>query len=316
MPEVVQSTPQTQLPLMPATPSVTVSAPKLVKRFELPPEPLEPEVKAAPEAPAKPAESAPEAPQNNGEQAPPATPEGEAETAPEKVEPEVTPEQAAKREGRRFERRLDKAYRKAAEAQARADLLEKQLNEARQQVQPKDSDGAPTLEQFDYDPEKYALAVADHKLKQSEKQREAKQRDEKTKQENQRLVSSWEEKADKGLEKYDDWNDIVGDLTPGTPITDAIMDAENGHDIAHYLGKNPKEAERISKLPWRSQIREIGKLETKLAATPEKPKAPSKAPAPITPVSGAANVATDVPSENDDMKAWIRKRQKQVHGNR
>lgn len=306
MPEVAQSTPtpQGQLPLMPAAPVATAPAQKPVRRFEIPDE-----VPVAESAPAAP--TAPEAPQNTGEQAPPATPEGE---APEKAEPEVTPEQAAKREGRRFERRLDKAYRKAAEAQARAEFLEKQLNEARQQSQPKAAEGAPTLEQFEFDPEKYAQAVADHKIKQAEKDREARQRDETTKQERQKLVSSWEEKADKGLEKYDDWTDIVGELAPGTPITDAIMDADNGHDIAHYLGKNPKEAERISKLPWRSQIREIGKLESKLAAVPEKPKAPSKAPAPITPVSGAATVANDVPSDNDDMKSWIRKRQKQVHG--
>ena len=176
MPEVAQSTPQAQLPLIPAAPVATAPAPKPVRRFEIPDEAVVAE--SAPAAPTAPVE-----PQNTGEQATPATPEGE---APEKAEPEVTPEQAAKREGRRFERRLDKAYRKAAEAQARADLLEKQLSEVRQQSQPKVAEGAPTLEQFDYDPEKYAQAVADHKFKQAEKERESKQREETTKQERQR----------------------------------------------------------------------------------------------------------------------------------
>ena len=45
------------------------------------------------------------------------------------------------------------------------------------------------------------------------------------------------------------------------------MEAENGDDIAHYLGKNPKEAHRIAQLHPRSQIREIGKLE-RVTTTP------------------------------------------------
>ena len=302
MPEVTPSTPPTQLPLMPPVPTATAPAPKPVKRFELPPEPA-----AAPVAPA--AESAPQAPQNTGEQATPAVPEGE---APESKEA-VTPEQAAKREGRRFERRLDKAYRKAAEAQARADLLQKQLDESRQSAQPKE-EGKPTLEQFDFDPDKFAQAVAKFELSKADKERAAKQRDETIKQTQERLASSWEEKAEKGADKYDDWTDIVGEIQPGTAMTDAIMDAENGDDVAYYLGKNPKEAERIAKLPWFSQIREIGKIEAKLLSQPEKPKTPSKAPAPITPVSTAAPALPDTPSENDDMKSWMRKRQKQVHG--
>ena len=95
-----------------------------------------------------------------------------------------------------------------------------------------------------------------------------------------------------------------------------MMEADNADDIAYHLGSHPKEAQRIAALSPLSQIREIGKLEAKLLAEPAKPKAPSKAPAPITPLTGVAQVATEVPSEQDDMATWIKKRQKQVYGKR
>jgi hypothetical protein len=289
MPEAAVSTPQAELPLAP-------------KRFELPPEP-----KAAPVETLAPAESVKPA-QDTGDQATPPSTEGD--TPKEEV---VTPEQAAKREGRRFERKLDKAYRQRAEAQARAEVLEKELAALRQ---PKAPEGEPKLEQFDYDPEKYAAAKAEYAKTQAAKDFEARQKAEAGKQSQQKLLSAWEEKVERGADKYDDFNEIVGDLRPVNALVEAIMDAENGEDVAYHLGKNPKEAKRIAELPLVSQIREIGKLEAKLLSKPEKPQAPSKAPAPITPLTGAASVPSDQPSEQDDMATWMRKRQKQVHGKR
>ena len=284
MPEVIA--PQSELPLPP---------PAAPKRFELP------EETPAPAESVKPA-------QDTGDQATP--PKTEGDTPKEEV---VTPEQAAKREGRRFERRLDKAYRQRAEAQARAELLEKELAALKQ---PKAPEGEPKLEQFDYDPEKYAAAKAEYAKSQAGKDFEAKQRADAGKQSQQKLISAWEEKVERGADKYDDFNDVVGDLQPNNPLIQAIMDAENGEDIAYHLGKNPKEAKRIAELSPVSQVREIGKLEAKLLSTPEKPKAPSKAPAPITPLTGAASVASNEPSDEDDTATWMRKRNKQVHGKR
>jgi hypothetical protein len=241
--------------------------------------------------------------QNTGEEATPATPEAKPE--------EVTPEQAAKREGRRFERRLDKAYRQRAEALARAELLEKQLAEV---TKPKPAEGEPKLEQFDYDPEKYAAAKAEFAAKQASEKLKAEQREQASKAEQSRLSAEWEEKAERALDKYEDFAEKVGNLSPDNPVVAAIMEAENGEEIAYHLATHPKEARRIGELPLRSQLREIGKLEVKLAQKPVEPKTPSKAPAPITPLTGQAPVVTDVPSEKDDIKAWITKRNKQLRG--
>ena len=236
-----------------------------------------------------------------------------AEAGDEAKEEQDTPEKAEKRTSRRFERRIDKLHKRAAEAQARAELLERQLNELKT---PKAApvQGEPTLEQFDFDPEKYASAKADFAAARKEQQLIEAQQAQYLEAEKKRIAQMWEDKIEAAEEKYADFNQVVaGNLEPGKhPVVDSIMEAENGPDIAYYLLKNPAEMQRINGLSIRSQVREIGRLEAKLLAEPVKPKTPSRAPAPITPLSGTAVVATDQPSENDDMKTWLAKRYKQL----
>jgi hypothetical protein len=294
------ASPQQQLVLEPATKEVIAATPA-PKRFVIPDGAIEDVKQPAASAPAAPAAPA----QNKGAEAPPAEPEAK----PEKEE--VTPEVEAKREGRRFERRLDKAYRARAEAEARAKFLEEQLSKVQQ---PKPLEGEPKLEQFDYDPEKYAAAKAEHAKSQAAKEFETKQRDTAAKAEQTRLAADWAEKVEKALDKYEDFEEKVGTLDPANPIAASLMEAENGEEIAYHLATHPKEARRIAELPLRSQIREIGKLEAKLAQKPVEPKAPSKAPAPIAPLTGTAPTVTNEPTETDDIRDWIRKRNKQVHG--
>lgn len=278
--------------------------PKQPQKFVIPDEPVvTTQGKPVVEVPA--AETA-----NTEESAPPAEPEA-------KPEKELTPEQLAAKRERRAQNKLEKAFRLRAEALAKAEFLEKELTELKsRQAKPEASSGEPTLAQFDYDPEKYAQAKAEFAKTQAAKELEAKQRTESQQQARKKLVSEWEIKAERGADKYDDWQEVVGELQPTAPFVAAFMEAENGDDIAHYLGKHPKEAQRIAGLSPVSQIREIGKLEAKLLSKPEAPKAPSKAPAPISPVAGTAAANTTEPSEQDDIGQWIKKRQKQVHGKR
>ncbi len=91
---------------------------------------------------------------------------------------------------------------------------------------------------------------------------------------------------------------MVGKMAPTDPLTQSIMEADA--DVAYFLGKHPKELAKITELP----------------ATPEKPKAPSKAPEPIKPLSGAGAANTSPLSEDKDTATWIKNRQKQVHGRR
>jgi hypothetical protein len=68
-------------------------------------------------------------------------------------------------------------------------------------------------------------------------------------------------------------------------MAQTIQASEIGPDVAYFLGSNPKEADRISRLAPLLQAREIGKLEAKIASDPPVKKV-SSAPAPITPIRG------------------------------
>lgn len=248
--------------------------------------------------------------QDTGDQATPDEPVVE-KPEPAKTE-EPTPEQAAKRESRRFERRLDKAYRKAADAEARAKLAEERFAELNK---PSALEGAPKIENYDYDPDKFTEAMTKYATEQAGKKVEADQSRNAQERIIASLQSAWESKVERAEDKYDDFLQVVGELKPDNAFTAAIMDAENGEEIAYHLAKNEKEFNRIANLHPLAQAREIGKLEAKLQMQPVKPKVPSKAPAPIVPLAGdGATPGSDTPSDNDDMATWMKKRQKQVHG--
>jgi len=256
-----------------------------IPRFTLPAE-FQPKPEPVAEAPKPQAEAvAPDAPKP-AEEAPAAT------EAEEKPAEETTEKDPAKATTRRFERRMDRAVRARAEAQAKADALERELTELKAKAAPpKTDDSAPRMEDFS-DVQEYAKAFAAHETKKAIAEREANEKQTKTEQARQRLHANWESQVTKATEKYDDFDEVVGDLKPTTPWAIAIMQEENGADIAHYLGRHEKEAERIIALDPYSQAREIGKPSVKLAQAPAAPKVPSRAPAPIEPVKATA-VQTD-----------------------
>lgn len=98
-------------------------------------------------------------------------------------------------------------------------------------------------------------------------------------------TSQW---AQKGVEKFPDFMETIASHANTIPpvMAQAVTEAENSHEIAYFLGKNPKEYSRIAALSPVKQAIEIGKIDTKIAQTPI--KTTSKAPAPIAPVKGGA----------------------------
>jgi hypothetical protein len=67
-------------------------------------------------------------------------------------------------------------------------------------------------------------------------------------------------------------------------MAQAIQSSDIGPEVIYYLGSNPKEAGRISRLPPILQAKEIGKIEANLASNPPVKKT-STAPAPLAPVT-------------------------------
>jgi hypothetical protein len=71
-------------------------------------------------------------------------------------------------------------------------------------------------------------------------------------------------------------------------MAETIQSSDVGPELAYYLGSNPKEADRISRMTPFSQAKEIGKIEAKLADNPPV-KRTTSAPAPISPVTARSS---------------------------
>ena len=134
------------------------------------------------------------------------------------------------------------------------------------------------------------------------------------------VLDSYHEREEEARGKYDDFEQVA--YNPKLPITDAmaqtIQSSDVGPDMAYYLGSNPKEAERISRLSPLSQAKELGKIEAKLSDNPPVKKT-SNAPAPIAPItarsSGSPSLDTTDPRSIKSLSTseWIEaERQRQT----
>ena len=131
----------------------------------------------------------------------------------------------------------------------------------------------------------YTEALAARKAEELLRQREM--------QKQQReILDAYSEREEEARSKYEDFEQVA--YNPSLPITtvmaQTIQASDIGPEMAYYLGTNPKEADRISKLPPFLQAKEIGKIEAKLAADPPVKKSTS-APAPISPVTAKSSGA-------------------------
>ena len=162
----------------------------------------------------------------------------------------------------------------------------------------------PPPEQFE-SVEAYAEALATRKAEEMLNRREA----DKLQSE---MLEAFHDREEKAREKYDDFEQVA--YNPNLRITEVmaqtIKASDAGPDVAYYLGTNPKEADRISRLIPFLQVKELGKLEAKLADNPPV-KRTSTAPAPIAPVtartSGSAAFDTTDPRSIKSMSTseWI-----------
>ena len=106
------------------------------------------------------------------------------------------------------------------------------------------------------------------------------------------VLESYHEKEEEARGKYDDFEQVAYNpkLTITNVMAETIQSSDVGPEIAYYLGSNPKDADRISRMAPLAQAKEIGKIEAKLALDPPVRKTTS-APAPISPVTARASGA-------------------------
>jgi hypothetical protein len=221
------------------------------------------------------------------------------ENAPEVAETQNTEQPAAKTF---TQEELDAAIGKRLAREQRKWEREQQQRTAETQIVKAPS--AATADQFE-SPEAYAEALAYQKAEELIAKREA------AKQQSA-VLESYQEREEAARDKYDDFEQVA--YNPKLPITnvmaETIQSSDIGPELAYYLGSNPKDAERISRMSALAQAKEIGKIEAKLAAEPPV-KRTTSAPAPISPVtarsSGAPAYDTTDPRSTKTMtdSQWI-----------
>ena len=146
-------------------------------------------------------------------------------------------------------------------------------------VAPKEMPSIDNFESTDAYAEALALRKAEELVAQRDRQKEQAE-----------VVEAYSEREEKARDKYDDFEDVV--YNPKLRITDVMAEtiqySDLGPDLAYWLGSNPKEAERISRLAPILQAREIGKIEVRLSDNPPVKKSTS-APTPISPVTARSS---------------------------
>lgn len=196
-----------------------------------------------------------------------------AQNAPE-VSNDQQPEQQEEKKFSQAE--LDAMIGKRLAREQRKWEREQQLKQAETQVRSTPRE-LPSVDQFD-SPEAYAEVLALRKAEELIYQRDVQK---------QKAVidDTYAEREEEARNKYDDFEQVA--YNPNLPITDAMAEtiktSDLGPDLAYWLGSNPKEATRISRLSPLMQAREIGKIEVKLSTAPIQ-KRTTSAPTPVSPI--------------------------------
>jgi len=183
-------------------------------------------------------------------------------------------------------------YREKTAAERRAAELERQLNEIKQQNQPKQPEVAKKPERQDFATDsEYIEATADYMANQRIKEYQAQL-------ERQALINTMTQRVAAARSIVPDFDQVISQNdAPIPPVVGEYMQtSEMIAEISYYFAKNPKALESISKMKPAHQLVEIGKIEAKLepfGKTPPKDK-------PIDTPPATRNTTTESKSSNDD----------------
>lgn len=248
-------------------------------------------------------------------------------------------EPGAGKPARGVQKRLDELTAQREEAIRRAEVAEahaRKLAEGLVKPQPQDEPDKvdepqppqrPARESFADDAtyatavEKYvddrAAYVAERIVQKREQERADAERKAAIEQGQRTAMQSYASRVAQAREKHADYSAVAEspDVVVSQVMAQAIMHSDEGPELAYHLGKNPAEAERISKLPPPVQLLELGKIAMKLAAPPEEKPAPASKPVSAAPAPGKPIKASDVSvksAEEESMDEYAIRRRKEL----
>lgn len=236
-----------------------------------------------------------EIPDSEKEKPEPKTEDGEAEENTENEDSppseDDSPDEPPKKKG--VQKRIDELTAEKYTERRRADALEAELRRLQEQAKPPETDigPKPKLADFEFDEEKFNAALDSYYTKKAAAETESRQRQQQQWNQQQEWVQKQSRFVAQGVAKYPDFEQTVAN-NPNLPLShtaaEAVMSSERGAEVAHFLGKNPGEAQRIYHLPPVQQVLEIARIEARLNAPPN-PKTTS-APDPVPSVGSRERV--------------------------
>lgn len=242
----------------------------------------EPEVVAQPEAPEGEASTPPP-----GEDAQP-----EEQKVPLKaLQEERRKRQEAEERNQRFERIFDEKMKPEPEPQ-----------QTKAPQVPPGFPAKPALESFEtYD--EYVDALTDWKTDLKFAQRDFQTQVQQQKTQHQQVYEDHGKRTTEAKARYPDFDAVIAassDIPARQELISAIVESDVSGDLLYHLAKNPAEVEKLNNLPERAMLRELGKIESRIA-TGVAPKKASNAPPPIAPVgSGGGKVAKAIADMTDE----------------
>ena len=212
--------------------------------------------------------------------------------------------------------RVNEITRARREAERRADALERELSNLRQQVpaqhQPQSNKGIPKLEDYDYDMSAFGAALTEYAVTQASTQAESRIQQRTQQEQAQKLQRSFEDRAVKYAAEHPDFDEAVSSLTRTVQfrpeVVETISASEHGPAVVHYLAQHLDEADDIARLPAHLAAAQIGRIESRVSAT--KPKPVTKAPDPAPTLGGGAAASKDPDRMTAD--EWLAWRNKQL----
>lgn len=214
-------------------------------------------------------------------------------TKPEAVEvneepapsPADDPSEAPKEDG--VQKRINKVTADKWAAIRRAEEAERKLAEANN-IQPQQDLNEPKLEDFDYDDAAYNRAVARYEAEQVIKAERERSQVSQVEQRQAEAQAKFNERVELQRQKTPDYAEVVGNLQLPDGVVSALIEAENGPELAYHLGQHKDVADSLFSMTDAQAHMKLGQITAQLSAKPEVKT--SAAPEPIEPVSASGSL--------------------------
>ncbi len=217
-------------------------------------------------------------------------PEAKADPAPAQEETVDTP---AEPDG--VQKRINKITADKYEEKRRADALQTELDALKtQNPQVTQATVEPKLEDFDFDDAKFNSALLDYKLDQRMATQQATQTQAQAQVRADELSKSFNVQVEEFTKTAPDYQEVIANV-PQLPAEtlDAVMQLDNGAQVAYYLGKHLDVADDIATSSPMVAAMKLGEIRANLANNKQKSK-PSAAPAPVETLTSGGGVNKDI----------------------